>query len=237
MAFLIGRLSGRICARFGSKVPLVVASLAVAAGLLLFALPGADHGSYWTSFFPAMVIQGFGMALVITPLTTAALSSVESARSGLASGINNAVTRMAGLLAVAVLGMIVYATFSANLDARLEGLDLPRRVRGELEAAKAVLGAAEVPEGINAGTEARIERAIEESYVAGFRAVMLVSAGLALASALAATLLVGDRGRHAKGALRRAGAGVDVAVLQAAPREEEAAQERQAGQPVTVGAA
>jgi EmrB/QacA subfamily drug resistance transporter len=237
MAFLIGRLSARICARFGTRVPLVVASLAVAAGLLLFALPGAEHGSYWTSFFPAMVVQGFGMALAITPLTAAALGSVESARSGLASGVNNAVTRIAGLLAVAVLGMIVYATFSANLDARLEGMDLPRAVRGELEAAKADLGAAEAPEGVDARTEARIERAIEESYVAGFRAVMLVSAGLALASALAATLLVGNRGRHAKGAPRRAGAGVDVAVLQAAPREEEAAQERQAEQPVTVGAA
>src|SRR5215217_4277677 len=200
MAFLIGRLSARICARFGTRVPLVVASLAVAAGLLLFALPGAEHGSYWTSFFPAMVVQGFGMALVITPLTAAALGSVESARSGLASGVNNAVTRIAGLLAVAVLGMIVYATFSANLDARLEGMDLPRVVRSELEAAKADLGAAEVPESVDARTEARIKRAIEESYVAGLRAVMLVSTGLALASALAATLLVGDRGRHAKGA-------------------------------------
>jgi hypothetical protein len=214
-----------------------VASLAVAAGLLLFALPGAQHGSYWTSFFPAMVVQGFGMALVITPLTTAALGSVGRERSGLASGVNNAVTRVAGLLAVAVLGMIVYATFSANLDARLQGMDLPRAVRSELEAAKADLGAAEVPEGVDARTEARIERAIEESFVAGFRTVMLVSAGLALASALAAALLVSDRDRHPKRALRRAGAGVDVAVLQAAPREEEAAQERQAGQPVTVGAA
>jgi EmrB/QacA subfamily drug resistance transporter len=237
MAFLIGRLSGRICARFGSKVPLVVASLAVAAGLLLFALPGAEHGSYWTSFFPAMVIQGFGMALVITPLTTAALSSVESARSGLASGINNAVTRMAGLLAVAVLGMIVYATFSANLDARLEGLDLPRGVRGELEAAKADLGAAEVPEGVDAGTEARIERAIEESYVAGFRAVMLVSAGLALASALAAALLVGGRTRSASAAFRQAGPHVEKPFLRAAYREVEAAQGGRAAQPATVGRA
>ena len=66
MALLLGRLSGRICARFGAKVPLVVSSLAVTVGFLMFALPGAGHGSYWTSFFPAMVVQGFGMALVIT---------------------------------------------------------------------------------------------------------------------------------------------------------------------------
>ena len=97
MAFLMGRLSGRICARFGARVPLVVASLAVAVGLLLFALPGAQEASYWISFFPGMVVQGFGMALVITPLTTAVLGSVESERSGLASGINNAVTRMAAV--------------------------------------------------------------------------------------------------------------------------------------------
>jgi EmrB/QacA subfamily drug resistance transporter len=193
MALLIGRFSGRISARFGAKVPLIVASLALAAGLLLFALPGADHGSYWTSFFPAMVIQGFGMALAITPLTTAALGSVEGEHSGLASGVSNAMARVAGLLAVAVLGVLVYGAFSASLDARLERMDLPGDVRSAMEAAKADLGAAQAPEGVDAETEARIERAIDESFVAGFRVVMLASAGLALASALVAALLVGDQ--------------------------------------------
>ncbi len=127
MALLVGRLSGRICERFGAKVPLIVASLAVAAGLLLFALPGAEHGSYWISFFPAMVVQGFGMALAITPLTSVALGSVEGEHSGLASGVNNAVARVAGLMAVAVLGVLVYGAFSASLDARLEGMDMPAR--------------------------------------------------------------------------------------------------------------
>jgi hypothetical protein len=107
--------------------------------------------------------------------------------------VNNAVARVAGLLAVAVLGVFVYGIFSANLDARLEGMGLTSQVRSEMEAAKANLGAAEAPEGVDAGTAAQIERAIDESFVAGFRAVMLVSAGLALASALAAALLVGDR--------------------------------------------
>jgi EmrB/QacA subfamily drug resistance transporter len=231
MAFLMGRLSGRIYARFGARMPLVVASLAVAVGLLLFSLPSAEQGTYWTSFFPGMVVQGFGMALVITPLTTAALGSVKSERSGLASGVNNAVTRVAGLLAVAVLGMVVYATFSANLDARLEGMDLPGGVRSELEAAKANLGAAEAPEGLDPGTAARIERAIDESFVAGFRAVMLVSAGLALASALAAALLVGGR------IIPRTSAGVDAPILHTAYPKERATRERQTPQPVTVDAA
>jgi EmrB/QacA subfamily drug resistance transporter len=193
MAFLIGRLSGRISARFGTKIPLVVASLALLAGLLLFAVPGVEHGSYWTSFFPAMVVQGVGMALAITPLTTVALGSVDREHSGLASGVNNAVARVAGLLAVALLGVFVYGVFSMSLDARLDSMELSGDVRREMEAAKTHLGAAEAPKGVEAGTEAHIERAIDESFVAGFRAVMLVSAGLALASALVAALFVSDR--------------------------------------------
>src|SRR5215218_2615305 len=192
MAFLLGRLSGRISARFGTKIPLVAASLAVVLGLLLLALVGVEHGSYWTSFFPAMVVQGFGMALVIAPLTTVALGSVEGEHSGLASGVNNAVARVAGLLAVALLGVFAYGAFSLNLDARLQTMDLPGGVRSELEAAKDDLGAAKAPEGVDARTAAKIESAIDASFVAGFRAVMVVSAGLALASALAAALLVGD---------------------------------------------
>jgi MFS family permease len=198
MALLLGRLSGRICARFGTKVPLVVASLTTAVGFVLFALPGVEHGSYWSSFFPAMVVQGFGMALIITPLTAVALGSVEGEHSGLASGVNNAAARVAAPLAVAVLGVFVYGAFSASLDARVEGMNLPGEVRSELEAAKDDLGAAKAPEGVDAGTKAQIEGAIEESFIAGFRTVMVVCVGLALASALAAALLVGDhRGRSA----------------------------------------
>ena len=193
MALLLGRLSGYILARFGEKVPLVIASLAAALGYALFAVPGVEYGSYWTSFFPAMVVQGFGMALAITPLTAVALGSVEGDHSGLASGVNNAAARVAAPLAVAVLGVFVYGAFSANLDARLDGMNLPGEVRTELEAAKADLGAAEAPEGVNAKMAAHINLAIDESFVAGFRTVMVVCVGLALISALAAALLVEDQ--------------------------------------------
>ncbi len=193
ISLMLGRFSGRIVARFGTKIPIVVASLAIALGFMLFALPGAEPGPYWVSFFPAMVVQGFGMALHITPLTTATLRSVERERSGTASGVNNAVARVAGLLAVAVLGLVVYGAFSANLDARMEGMDLPVEVRNELEAAKADLGAARAPEGVDAATASRIERAIDDSFVAGFRSAMLICAGLASAGALAAALLISDR--------------------------------------------
>jgi hypothetical protein len=137
-----------------------------------------------------MVVQGFGMALHVTPLTTATLRSVEQERSGMASGANNAVAKVAGLLAVAVLGLIVYGAFNANLDARTERMDLPSGARSELEASKADLGAARAPEAVGSEKASHIERAIEESFVAGFRAAMLVCAGLAVGGDLAAALLV-----------------------------------------------
>ena len=193
MALLLGRRSEYILARFGTKVPLVIASLATALGFVLFAVPGVEQGSYWSSFFPAMVVQGFGMALAITPLTAVALASVEGEHSGLASGVNNAAARVAAPLAVAVLGIFIYGAFSANLDERLDGMNLRGEVRSEIEAEMDDLGAAEAPEGVEAATAAHIERVIDKSFVAGFRTVMVVCVGIALASALAAALLIEDR--------------------------------------------
>src|SRR5215217_5775300 len=193
MALLLGRLSGYILGRFGVKIPLVVASLTAAVGYALFAVPGAEQNSYWTSFFPAMVVQGFGMALAITPLTTVALGSVEGEHSGLASGVNNAAARVAAPLAVAVLGIFVYAGFSASLDARIGTMNLPGEVRSKIEAEKGDLGAARAPERVNAKMAAHIDHAIDESFVAGFRTVMVICVGLAFASALAAALLVDEQ--------------------------------------------
>jgi MFS family permease len=199
-AFVLGYLSGRIVARFGARKLLIVASLALAVSLVLFALPAADNnGSYWTTFFPAMVVQGFGMALVIAPLTSVALNSVEGQHSGLASGVNNAVCRAGGLLAVAILGALLSSSFSANLDARLGAMELSREVREAVAAEKAKLDAAQAPEGVGAATAARIEEAIAESFVAGFRVIMVVGVGLALASALVAVLISGQHTTPAGG--------------------------------------
>jgi EmrB/QacA subfamily drug resistance transporter len=195
IALVLGRFSGKIALRYGTKVPLMVASLAAATGFLMFAVPGTENGSYWSTFFPAMVVQGFGMALAIAPLTASILDSVEGEHSGLASGVNNAISRVAGLLAVLVLGALLHAAFSPNLDARLEGMDLSGGAQGFMEAQKANLGAAKAPAGVDPGTAIRIEEAIDDSFVAGFRMAMVASAALALASALAAALFVGgDKG-------------------------------------------
>jgi hypothetical protein len=135
------------------------------------------------------------MSLVIAPLTTTALNSVSGRHSGLASGVNNAVSRTAGLLAIPILGIFVFATFSAELDSRVENLDLPPQAQRQLEAEKVNLGAAESPGGVGEGTATRIESAVDEAFLGAFRLAMLVAAALALASAVAAALIIEGKGR------------------------------------------
>jgi MFS family permease len=100
------RWSGGLVARIGPRTPLILGSILAGMGFLAYALPGTD-GSYWTTFFPAATVLGFGGALFVAPLTTTVMDSVGVEHSGVASGINNAVARTAGLLGVAVLGVVV----------------------------------------------------------------------------------------------------------------------------------
>ncbi|HZY65603.1 MAG TPA: MFS transporter [Rubrobacteraceae bacterium] len=193
LTFLLSRWAGGLVPRIGPKIPLVIGPIIAAAGFFLFSLPGTG-GTYWTTFFPAVVVMGLGMALVIAPLTTTALNSVSGRHSGLASGVNNAVSRTATLMAVALMGVFVFAAFSSTLDSRLDRLDVSQQAQAAMEERKIDLGAAQPPEGVDGATAAAIEEAVDESFVAGFRLAMYLAAGFALASALAAAIIVEGKG-------------------------------------------
>lgn len=175
--------------RYGAKLPLVIGPLFAAVGFFLFTLPGIG-GSYWTTFFPAVVFLGLGMATTIAPLTTAVLGAVEDRYAGIASGINNAVARVAGLLAIAVLSIFVLHTFNCSLDSRMDALHVSPAIRQLLDDQRIKLAAARVPATVQGTLHTALQHAIASSFVDSFRLAMWIGIGLALTSALCAFLLV-----------------------------------------------
>jgi EmrB/QacA subfamily drug resistance transporter len=190
MMFLLSRWSGGLVERYGARLPLVIGPIIAASGFALFALPSIG-GSYWTTFFPAVAVLGLGMAVSVAPLTTTVMNAVGEEQAGVASGINNAVSRVAAVLAIAVLGLVILNAFNRSLDNRLVAFNLSPDVRQQLDEERIKLAAADLRTGIDSDLRAGIEQAVKKSFVSGFRLVMLIASGLALASAACAWLLIG----------------------------------------------
>jgi EmrB/QacA subfamily drug resistance transporter len=189
LMFFLSRWSGGLVQRYGGKIPLIIGPLIAAIGFALFAVPGTQ-ANYWKVFFPAFVVLGFGMAISVAPLTTVVMGSVEQERAGAASGINNAVARVAGVLAVAILGIVMVKLFSSNLDRTLASASLPAGVFDFVHANEIRLAGLTVPSGTEANATAIIHTAISRAFVFGFRTVMLICAALSLASGAVALFMI-----------------------------------------------
>jgi EmrB/QacA subfamily drug resistance transporter len=181
LMFSLSRWSGGLIDRFGARLPLTIGPLVAAAGFALFAVPGLN-GNYWTSFFPAVVVLGLGMSISVAPLTTTVMSSVGEEQAGVGSGINNAVSRTAGLLAIAVFGVMMLHAFSLGLANRIGEIPMDEQMRHSLYEQRVKLAALEVPPNTDSATLEKIKVAIAESFVSGFRMIMFASAALAAAS-------------------------------------------------------
>jgi len=189
---LLSRWSGALADRIGPRIPLIVGPLFVAAGCVLLAMPGIG-GSYWTALFPGILAVAIGVAIMVAPLTTTVMTSIDDEReAGTASGINNAVARVAGLLAIALFGGLSIIVFGRDLDQRL-ATEAPA-VRRAMSEQALKLADAKPPQDLDPETRRRIRSAISTSFLHAFRLNMIVAAGLGAASAGAA-LAIGRRQR------------------------------------------
>jgi hypothetical protein len=180
------------CACMSGESTLVIGPVIAACGFAMFAIPSAG-GSYWTTFFPAAVVLGFGMTLTVAPLTTTVMQSVAPTAVGVASGVNNAVSSVASLLAIASFGMVMSRTFDVDLSERLAAASLSPQIVAAVQSQRAKLAAIDIPSSASPEARASIQDAVAASFVTGFRRVMLIAALLALASAASAWLMIGRR--------------------------------------------
>jgi hypothetical protein len=156
-------------------------------------------GSYWKTFFPAVLVLGFGLAVTVAPLTTIVMSSVDQNRVGTASGINNALARVASVLAIAVLGIVMVDVFAYRLNQNLTNLSLSPTILNEVRANVTKLAGLQLPTGLDPATQAALTGSIKQAFLLGFRVVLLICAGLSATSAAVAWLLIRTRDSRGTG--------------------------------------
>ncbi len=192
LMILMSRWAGGLVDQVGARLPLIIGPTLAGVGMFLFTLPGLTDGpsDYWTTFLPPILVFGFGMAITVAPLTTAVMGAAPVETSGIASGINNAVSRSAQVLAIAIFGAIALISFSQTLSAQTSTIDLTNEQRQLLENEGRNLGGATPPENVDTETAVLIQQTIRQSFVTVFRQIMWIGAGLSWISAVAAAILV-----------------------------------------------
>jgi EmrB/QacA subfamily drug resistance transporter len=198
LQFAFSRWSGGLAQRLGARIPLVVGAALAGCAYLLYSLPGVGSTNYWTTYFPAVLVLGIGATFFIAPLTTTVFDSSDPQLSGLASGINNAVARSAGLIAIALFGVVFAGMFYRGFDARLQQAHISGQTLTLANAEREKFAAGTVPPDVPQADRAALGAAVKESYLAGFRSVQYVSALIAFAAALVAFFALPARVRPAE---------------------------------------
>jgi len=190
----LSRWAGGLLDRFGARLPLVVGPAIAALGIGVMAIT-VTNGPYW-QFLVSIVILGFGMVVSVAPLTTTVINAVPAHQVGVASGINNAVSSVANLLAIAILGGVAVATLDHVLNQNLQGAALSEAAKHAIEAARGQLVIEPALGNIQAADRPIAELILKGSLAESVRTVLLVAALLALSAAAAGMLIPRSTNAH-----------------------------------------
>ncbi len=193
----LSRWAGGLLDRYGARLPLIIGPAIAASGIALMGVIVPD-GAYW-QFLISITILGFGMVISVAPLTTAVIDAVPAHRTGVASGINNAVASVANLLAVAIFGAVAILILDHVLDRHLQSAVLSEGVKHAIAAARGQLVIEPALENLQGDDRATAALILRRSLAESIRSVMLMAAVLALSGAAAASLIPRankDRGQH-----------------------------------------
>jgi len=177
--------AGDMIRRFNPRIILTVGPAITAIGFAALAIPGTD-AAFVTGFLPGIVIIGVGMTLSVAPLTTVVMSSVNSRKTGVASGVNNTAARIAGVIAIAALTAVAVAWFANDLESRLQQADLPLPLVEQLLRNATRLAELKAPADASESIVKAVDNAVASAYVGTFRVLVVICGLLAAMSGLIA---------------------------------------------------
>ena len=183
---------GSVVDRRGPRMPLVIGLLLLSAGFVLFALIGTTGGQdvYWTTFFLPLCLFGVGLGAALAPLTAAAVGSVSHSHAGIASGINNTLSRSSQVLAVAIMGGFTLSLFSQSLMSSPIVRALPADAQDQLAAESVNLAEASPPDTLTEAERDDVRQVIREAFTEAFNMLMWVGAVLCVVGAVLSALLI-----------------------------------------------
>lgn len=182
---LLSRWAGGLSDRYGPRLPLIIGPSLAGVGFFALSLVGHTQGpaQYWYTFLPGLLTVGFGMTITVVPLTNAVMGSVALHSAGTASGINNAVSRTAGVLVLAIAGSVALLLFRESLIDRTNALSLSSASRTTLLAKTDQLAATPIPQSIPLTSRQLVRQAIQDAFLDSYRVIMWGCAALAWLSA------------------------------------------------------
>jgi len=191
----LARSAGAWADKFGPRLFLIFGPATAGVGMLILSFIKQTHGAsdYWTTFFPGVIVFGLGMSFTVAPLTATVMGSVSDHLSGTASGVNNALTRVANVFANAIFGALAVLFFTSALQKKVDKMPLTSAQKQEIVARAADLGNAKVPNSIGKQQEAQIERIYHEGFISAYGSIMRISAGLAFLGAAMAVFFIKNK--------------------------------------------